>query len=396
MANDSELNWMRVAQRFARRLDRRIERTKRRIGLRARPDRPITIAAYRGYGTADTLLAHGRVLLASDIRPARQHDPWWRNVLSAYRRLESDEVPDARVEARLGAARTTALTNAEGHFEAHLRLEQPLPAGGAWHHVDIRLDEHGPAVHARAPVLVPLRDARFGVISDLDDTVIHTGATSLLRMLRLTLFENAHTRIAFPGVAAFFRALHHGGGPSPRNPFFYVSSSPWNLYGYLGDFLELNDVPAGPLMLRDWGFSSLEALPFGHRSHKLDAIRRILDTYPELPFILVGDSGQKDPEIYREVVHDYRGRILAVYIRDVSADPLRSRRIQELASEVHQVGSALVLTDDTLGAAQHAAEHGWIQGRDLQRISAATLQNKVDARAHGEDAENGETVIVEP
>src|SRR5690606_438380 len=107
---------------------------------------------------------------------------------------------------------------------------------------------------------------------------------------RGVLFGNVHTRIPFAGVGAFYRALHTGGGR--MNPLFYVSSSPWNLYDVLSEFLHLHEIPAGPMELRDWGLAGDEILPVGHRAHKRVAIDHILARYPELPFILVGDSGQ--------------------------------------------------------------------------------------------------------
>ncbi len=79
-----------------------------------------------------------------------------------------------------------------------------------------------------------------------------------------------------------------------------------------------------------------------------------------MPFILIGDSGQRDPEIYRALLHDHPGRIPAIYIRNVSSDPERTKAIRTLAAEVTEAGSSLVLADDTLAAARHAAEHGWI------------------------------------
>lgn len=392
---DDERKWSRAAHRLALRLENRIDELRARVGLRTRPNRPVVIVPYRGYGTADTLYVRGRVLHDPGVRPARPHDAWWRNVLNAYRRIESDEVPNAHVEMRLGDAAARATSDVEGHFQGLLPLNGPLDDDGPWHHVELQLEEHYEPVRTRAPVLVPPPSARFGVISDMDDTVIRTEATSLMRMLRLTFFENPHTRVAFPGVAAFFRALHQGGRGTPHNPLFYVSSSPWNLYDFLSHFLELNDIPAGPLMLRDWGFSEKQILPTGHRAHKLAAIRRILNTYPALPFILVGDSGQEDPEIYRDIVHDYRGRILAVYIRNVTPDPLRGQRIQELADEVEQAGTSLVLADDTLGAARHAADHEWIDGEALERVAGAAVQDEVEAKAHGEEVGRSPTVVVD-
>ena len=206
--------------------------------------------------------------------------------------------------------------------------------------------------------------------------VLKTNATSVLRMAREVLFGNVHTRIPIPGVGAFYRALHTGGGAA--NPLFYVSSSPWNLYDLLSEFLHLHDIPAGPMELRDWGLTAEEVLPTGHKRHKREAIDEILGTYPALPFILVGDSGQEDPEIYREVVEAHPGRVLAIYIRSVVPAPHRIGAIEELAGSLdHPDDPDLVLVDDTLEAARHALGRGWIAPGDLEAI------------ARGREAEGG-------
>jgi phosphatidate phosphatase APP1 len=194
--------------------------------------------------------------------------------------------------------------------------------------------------------------------------VLQSEVTNFLRAARMVLLENARTRLPFAGVAAFYRALYDGGGGA-RNPIFYVSSSPWNLYDVIGGFLEAEDIPAGPLLLRDW---DLGPSLLRNQAHKSAHIREILETYPGMPFILVGDSTQEDPEIYARVVAAHPARILAVYIRNVEARPERSSAIAALAQAVEAGGSTLVLADDTLTVASHAAAHGWIRRETLSEI----------------------------
>ena len=122
----------------------------------------------------------------------------------------------------------------------------------------------------------------------------------------------------------------------------------------------MQDIPLGPLLLRDWGITEEEFLPTRHDSHKLKSIQGILGLYSDLPFILEGDSGQEDPEIYYHVVAQHPGRILAVYIRDVSGTLNRADRIHILAGEVSNLGSTMILAENTYQFARHAADHGWV------------------------------------
>ena len=165
---------------------------------------------------------------------------------------------------------------------------------------------------------------------------------------------------------------------------FYVSNGLWNLYDLLQDFFSLNEIPGGPvLLLRNWGVYRDEILPTRQREHKLGLIRPILDPYADLPFILIGDSSEADPEIYATLVQHHPDRILAVYIRSASPDPDRVSAIQALAEEVTAAGSELILAEDSLSMAGHAARRGWIPYAALSEVASAQLRDQSRARSAG-------------
>ena len=177
-----------------------------------------------------------------------------------------------------------------------------------------------------------------------------------------------------PAPGSRSRALQGGTGAEVENPLFYLSSSPWNLYDLLHEFFRLQDIPIAPTFLRDWGLTPEELLPTEHREYKLEVLKSLLNFYEDLPFILIGDSGQEDPEIYHEIVHEYPGRIMAVYIRDVSPDE-RDEAVQTLAREVEAAASTLILAEDTLAMARHAAAQGWIAPDMVDHVRDAVEQN---------------------
>jgi phosphatidate phosphatase APP1 len=123
--------------------------------------------------------------------------------------------------------------------------------------------------------------------------------------------------------------------------------------------MDLHGIPRGPLLLRDYDVERRRLLHFSHREYKMAHIRHVLETYPHLTFLLIGDSGQEDPEIYRQVVQEFPGRILAVYIRDV-AHQARSAEVQALLTAAQSEHVPMLLVPDTLAAARHAADRGWI------------------------------------
>lgn len=354
------------------RLENRLDRFKYALGARLGADRPLQLMVYMGYGTRTWITLSGRVLEDQGIRPATEADGPWDNLLNMYRRFASDEVPGARVRIQVEGEVVEQVADAEGYFRLAWDLSRPLPGDREWYPVEVTLlaPRTEPPVQATGQVLVPPSTARFGVISDVDDTILHTDATSLRRMVRTVVLANARTRRSFPGTAAFYRALHRGRSGDEHNPIFYVSSSPWNLYDLLVDFLEVQGFPLGPLLLRDWGLEpGVEGLR-RHAAYKQATIRPILDRYPHLGFLLIGDSGQEDAAIYADLVAAYPDRILAVYIRDVTpGDPGAQARLEAAARQVADHGVPFVAFRHVVEALHHAAAHGWIRraGRNRMR-----------------------------
>ncbi len=213
------------------------------------------------------------------------------------------------------------------------------------------------------------------MISDVDDTVLVSDATRLVQLLRWTLLQNVHERLPFPAVAELYRAFADAGAP-----LFYVSSSPWNLYVPLSRFFELNGVPTGPLMLRDWGLELDERAGRGHAGHKLAEIEAILDACPRLRFVLIGDSGQEDPEIYARLAEARPGRVAGVLIRHV-AGPERATRVDELARASRAAGVPFERVDDSAQAARVAAAAGWIDERTRAAVQVASDRDATDPDA---------------
>lgn len=324
----------------------------------------IHLALFRGYGTPQQLFLSGRALRnAPDV--AAPHASLLQNLAASFNRIESDEAPDVTVRAVYRGEVWETVTDEDGYFFFALEPARP-PATSGWHEVtvswvDAASDRSGSL--QTAYVLTPSPTATFGVISDIDDTILASYIPSPGRMALELLLKNAYTRATFAGAPGFYRALHGGpGGPGGAvgNPIFYVSLSPWNLYGLIEQFFAINDIPPGPLLLRDYGLHMLRS--FGQPSPKARLIQDLLELYADLPFLLLGDSGQTDPEIYAEIVRGNPGRIRAVYIRDVSggADLARCASIAALATDLAALGVDLLLSPDTADFAEHAREKGWI------------------------------------
>jgi len=314
------------------------------------------------------LLLGGRVLEAGALAPSSPTTPRWRNLVNTYHSFVHTKLAGVRLLAVFGGARTEVTTDEEGYFSVEMELPAPV-AGPLWQEVNFALVEEGTlrgTVTARGLVLVHPMKSRFAVISDIDDTVLSSNVASKLRMGLRVLLSNAHTRMPFAGVGALYKALEKGHGEE-HNPIFYVSNGPWNLHDLLVDFFRLNEIPLGPIYLRDWGTHLLLARkPTG--THKRTQIGQIMSFFPEVPVVLIGDSGEHDPEIFLDVAKEFPGRVDTIYIRCVGDDRKRLKELGTIGQEVRAAGTDFLAVPDTEAAAVHAAGRGLIPAQAIEAV----------------------------
>jgi phosphatidate phosphatase APP1 len=366
-------------------------------------DDPFEVLAHRGFGNGTRAYVYGRALEIRNVSASTDSDSTFRNLLNTYRRADADPLPFARISIECAGLSTPCAADDEGFFTACIDLP-PVADADEWNGYEVALlAPVRPGVEpvtGKGEILVPPPTARFGVISDIDDTVIQSRVSNFIQAARTVMLGNARTRLPFPGVAAFYRALRKGVTGDEKNPIYYVSSSPWNIYDVIAEFMDIQKIPRGPLILRDWDISWNALMASRHADHKSAAIRNIFQLHLEMQFILIGDSSQQDPEIYRRVVAEFPNRVKAIYIRDVTLSAERSASVKKLADEVLAAGSTLVLVEHTLDAAKHAAAQGWIDAAALpeigeeKRADEGRDESKAAAPAGGEPGPGKPPVVV--
>ncbi len=349
---------------------RRLLRFAARPVRRDRGEGGLYVQPYRGYGSREQMYVMGRVFRQIGRGSVSPAGSLLRDLIDLVRRLFRYGVPDVELIVTYGDEEFRVTTDKDGYFRLHLFPERLQEPDKVWQHLEIEAVSEklkGGTAPARAFVAPP--SARQVVISDIDDTVMLTGVANKTRMLWRLFMEGAKSRTAFPGVAPLYRALHDGAGGEECNPMLYVSRGPWSIYEMLETFFNLHHIPEGPvLFLREWGLTVQRPLPRKSPGHKLELIEEMLACYHDLPFILIGDSGQHDPRIYAEIVRRYPGRVQAIYIRNVTKSEDRLDAIEELALELEKAGSPLVLAADSLAMAEHAARAGFIAPDRLDEI----------------------------
>ncbi len=309
------VDWLRLGADMEELATRTLKGAKRKSGLL----RPMLIQPYRGFIADGVANVRARVMEQPVFDMAPEGLRIDATLAANLLRWVVLDMPGVEVTFSLAGQSVTATSNADGFVIAKVPVGDLSPG---WHTVQMSAMEGEREVAAQARVLLPDSASQVAVISDLDDTVLRTGMTEGLKAVQRTLLRDAHGRKPVPGMPSLYRGLARGLGGRPESAFFYVSSAPWNLYDMHLQFLGVRGFPRGPLFMTDWrpGRTPDGATESGgHGAHKRARIRRILDAYPDLTFVLVGDSGERDAEIYEEFLESDGARIKAALIRDVSA-----------------------------------------------------------------------------
>ena len=325
---------------------------------------PVRIQPFFGHRCADRLTVTARALRSGSHKfDKRGRLQAMRTMLAQF---ASREVPGLAVRLELRTPLGVpidhhAVTDKEGyvHFDIALDPAWPLPRDPAWEVACFHwLTPEGPQC-IEGYVLAPGSVTKLAVVSDIDDTIIETGVTggprAVARNWRRVLAELPDERIAVPGADVFYGALGGGavlaepGGAgtsyaATHRPFFYISSSPWNLFSYLVAFQQSRNLPLGPLLLRDWGANRATFGSASHGLHKRAALEALLAFYPEMRFALIGDDTQGDLPAYADVVQANPGRVAAVFIR-TGAGALSPEEVAGKAM-IEAAGVPLWLGDD--------------------------------------------------
>lgn len=292
-----------IAARFEHAVDSRVERFLRGRGWRER------VIAYTGYGSSDSARVLGRVVLApqlGDTQLGQRAEEFllrrgWRNFLNVV-------CVNAKYTISLGDAEVTGVTDRGGYIDHRIR-NHGLRAG--WNRAWMRSEHSEPAA---AQVTIISEETDFGIVSDIDDTVISTWLPRPFIAAWNTFIRTESARQAVPGMAVLYRELvkDHPGAPT-----FYLSTGAWNTHAFLHRFLQRHRYPRGPLLLTDWGPTNTGWFRSG-QAHKRRALLQLTVDFPRIKWVLVGDDGQHDPQLYSDFARNNPDRVHAVAIRQLS------------------------------------------------------------------------------
>ncbi|KRC62411.1 ACP synthase [Agromyces sp. Root81] len=269
-----------------------------------------TVVPYTGYGSTEWVRVLCRVLLSKPVDPdetSKRRRRRGEQGIRGWRSFTSVPVGDVPVVIEVGGKRIEVLADRGGVVDTKV----PVSLEPGWHQATLRTEGSEPV---EAPIWIVGPDVRFGIISDVDDTVMVTALPRPLVAFWNTFVLDEHARIPTPGMAVLFERLVRS---HPGSPVIYLSTGAWNVAPTLTRFLSRNLYPAGPLLLTDWGPTHDRWFRSGHE-HKQENLRRLAEEFPDMRWLLIGDDGQHDEEHYERFALEHPDRVAAVAIRRLS------------------------------------------------------------------------------
>lgn len=343
----------------------------RMLGLQ----RGVQVRVYHGYGHTEQMVVYGHVLKMGPKPPRRYRKSVVHNALALLRLFAVKPLHGAIVHMEWEGKHYQTRTDTDGFFKFEWKDEPPLRTG--WHDVEVTVKAAEGKAHQKAlgAVYVP-HQTQYGFISDIDDTFLVSHSAHLGRRLKVLFTQNARSRKPFENVVQHYQLLALGNTtPDAPNPFFYVSSSEWNLYDYIMEFTTVNGLPRGVFLLnvlKELG----QIFKTGQNNHhtKFARIVRILEAYPKQRFVLLGDSSQQDPYIYESLVRHFPGRIQAVYIRDVYAKS--KEKVSEVMVQIEKAGVPCCFFQHSEEAILHSRKIGLISSGEAKEALEKKEKNE--------------------
>lgn len=321
-----------------------------------------SIKLYKGFANHKSCIIYGHALSLSPLKKKHFRNFFLYNAIAVLRLFMVRPIKNAVVILQSGDKIYSAKTAADGFFKFEWEHTENLLPGQ--YPVEAMLIKRNSTNIVKATasghIIVPSSTA-YSFISDIDDTFLISHSSNLRKRLYVLLTENAKSRQPFEGAVEHYRLLHGINDAEPSdNAFFYVSSSEWNLYDYIKDFLKEHKLPDGICLLNQIKtFSKLFSTGQNNHSGKFTRVVKIIEAYPHQKFVLLGDDSQKDIDIYSSIVEHFPQNVYCVYIRRVATPEKPHVRLKQ--KQIEQKGVFFCYFSHSEDAILHSKKIGLIK-----------------------------------
>jgi len=272
------------------------------------------IEVYNAYGNEHQLFVHGRTLIKDKENNVSKEDSGYTNIWNAIDFFHSDEIKNKKVFLTIDKKRYETKGDDEGYFDFNITTPNRLSMG--YKNIDLQIEENPNIYHVNATIITSQK--MLGIISDIDDTVVVSDVTNKTELLLNIFWKNYKQREVISSMVERFEKILLDNPPFEPSRLFFISGSPQHLFVSIENFLEYNHFPKHVMILKQIHGENSDAL-FDQMAYKTEKIEELIALYPNMQWIMFGDSGEKDHEVYKSIKEKYPTKVKGYYIRNVQS-----------------------------------------------------------------------------
>ena len=324
----------------------------------------LDLKLYRGYVNDGQLTVSGHLFQSWAPDKYKLDRKGIRHAFSIFHMFRIEPLINKEVHLHFKEIKVATRTMDDGYFRFSIPFKYELSSG--WHTFEVIYNEGGIGIIDTQELLKPF-PGKLGIISDIDDTFLISHSNTFFKKLYVMLSKNINKRKPFEDVVRHYKFLSRSGrtGNEGFNSFFYVSSSEWNLYSFIIEFAKLHELPKAVIKLKKIKTRLLDFLKSGRgdHDHKFVKIKDIINFYPNLNYILLGDDSQQDPFIYERICKLFPLNIRAVYIRQTGRG--ERKVVKEVLDTMTKMNVATCYFKHSETAIAHSREIGLIDDQGI-------------------------------
>jgi len=276
------------------------------------------IELYNAYGNEHQLIVHGRTVIKEKRDEVGKKDSGFSNAWNKIDFFHSDELKNKKIFLTIGNEKFETKGDDEGYFRFNIKTVKKLTMG--YKLVNLQIKDNKKIHHAKATIIGSKK--LVGIISDIDDTVVFSDVTKKVELFFNTFWKNYKQREVIPTMVKRFKKILSQNPPNKPSRLFFISGSPEQLFTPIEKFLEYNHFPQHITILKHIHGDNKDPL-FDQFAYKIDKIENLITLYPKMQWVLFGDSGERDKEVYKFIKKKYPSSIRAYYIRDIDSGKIK-------------------------------------------------------------------------
>jgi phosphatidate phosphatase APP1 len=327
----------------------------------------LDLKLYRGYVNEGQLTVSGHLFQSWAPDKYKLDRKGIRHAFSIFHMFRIEPLVNKEVQLLFNGIQVATRTMDDGYFRFSIPFKEELTSG--WHTYQVIYNVTGIGITDTQELLKPF-PGKLCIISDIDDTFLISHSNSIFKKLYVMLSKNINKRKPFEDVVRHYKFLSRAGqtGSEGFNSFFYVSSSEWNLYSFIEEFATLHEMPKGVIKLKKIKTHLRDFINSGKgdHDHKFEKIKDIVNFYPNLEYVLLGDDSQQDPFIYERICKLFPLNIHAVYIRQTARG--EHKKVGQALQTMNSMGVATCYFMHSEKAIAHSKKIGLITSEPASKI----------------------------